>query len=139
MTTCNTSFRYSDKMILNYINILTMLSSTEDFSEIISELLNYQQKEIVTKEDNELLYNIIKNINLPLLFELALSQIEKYYCESEFSKFLTNPKGYKVPNLEKIIENGELLKQYIEYKINEYNNQTRKEIYFTDYKLLKTL
>lgn len=137
MPTGNTPLKYSNKIILNYINILTMLSHNENFSEIINELLNYHQKENVTKDDNEKIYTIINNIDLSLLFELTLSQIEKYYCESEFAKFLTNPNEYTVPDLEKIIENGELLKRYIEYKIDDYKTKSSKEIYFSDYKLLK--
>jgi len=137
MTTCNTTQKYSNKIILNYINILTMISLNENFSEIINELLNYYQKENVTKDDNEKIYMIISNIDLSVLFELSLSAMEKYYCESEFAKFLTNPNEYTVPDLEKIIENGELLKRYIEYKIDDYNSKNTEAIYFSDYKLLK--
>lgn len=137
MTTCNTPHKYSNKIILNYINILTMISATENFSEIIKELFNYLQKENITKDDNEKIYTIINNIDLSLLFELSLSAMEKYYCESEFAKFLTIPNEYKVPDLEKIIENGELLKRYIEYKIDDYKSKNAEAIYFSDYKLLK--
>lgn len=64
---------------------------------------------------------------MSILLEEELSYIEKIYCNYELEKYLNNPIDYKIPNLDKIIDNGDDLKKYIEAKIKEYNNSEFKE------------
>lgn len=120
-------FRYSDQVISRYLKVLMNipylskeLIGIEQIDKAIDILISYQHKSIVIDLDNEEVRSIINSLDFNEIFELTLSKVEKDYCESEFNKYLANPKNYQLPDLDKIIDNGEYLKCYIEYKIEEY-------------------
>jgi len=127
----NETYQQAEKVLktLEFIPYLYIKNENEYkfINRAINILLTFLELKTITKEDIEIVQEIIKVANQETLFACYLLQFEKDFCNREFSKYLETPTTYIIPNLETFIENGDFIKLYIEYKIEKYNEQKSKE------------
>lgn len=114
--------------ILTYIPFHNISDKNEYklIERFVTILSNFLESKTITSYDIKTVNEIINIATPETIFNCYLYQTEKEFCEREFLRYLENPTEFKVAHLENFIENGEFLKLYIEYKIENYQEQMNR-------------
>lgn len=127
--------------ILTYIPFHNISDKNEYklIERFVTILSNFLESKNITSYDIKTVNEIINIATPETIFNCYLYQMEKEFCEREFLRYLENPTEFKVDHLENFIENGEFLKLYIEYKIENYQEQTIRQTKEKENDLIKII